>query len=72
MNPGERYFIGKVWAYPICEPVPPPPCSPPHDFVAEFYLDGPECEDNTIIMGFACPGSPVEGTSWGTIKELYR
>jgi hypothetical protein len=73
MVPGERYFIGEFDAYSICEPVPLPPCDPPHDIGIGFDMCSSDaCEQSSVSMDFYCPGNPVEEGSWGTIKALYH
>jgi len=73
MVPGERYFIGDVDAYAICEPIPPPPCDPPHDIEVSFVLEtGGQCEESSMTLEFYCPGSATNERTWSAIKGLYR
>ncbi|MCK4415367.1 MAG: hypothetical protein KAY32_17670 [Candidatus Eisenbacteria sp.] len=72
MVSGQRHFIGSVLARSICDPLPAPPCDPPHHVDVLFDLDGTECEDNQLVMTFMCSETPIRVESWGVIKAICR
>jgi hypothetical protein len=58
MVPGERYVLAQGSATAICDEEPP--CPPPHNFTATFYLEqGTECPSNEVVMTLTCPSTDV-------------